>query len=183
MLETKIYSLRIEPSNLVFDEIVYLKQLFRTKFSDQFLSKSIPHITIVTFKMDPVYEKYLVKAFNLLSSNISFELKINGFGVFENNVNVLFLNISESEQIKKIIEQVKIIWIKELHRKLSSLKITYCSHVTISTAENYTMLKNSYNFFQKFEPFNKPFQVDSLVLKSRTKLGTWDWEHHIALNG
>jgi len=179
--EIKIYNLRIVPPNPIFNEVVEFKKQFITIFGKHPLSTSKPHITIAEFKMDIQYQEILLTAFRHLSNIEKFELDINGFGVFENNSHVLHLKVSKTEGIEEIYKQLKILWIRELHRKLTSLKNSNTPHITISKTDGKPMLSKSFEFFHKTD-YKKSFEVFRLTLVSRYENRTWDWEHHIELS-
>ncbi|SFZ91572.1 2'-5' RNA ligase superfamily protein [Flaviramulus basaltis] len=181
MFPIKIYSLRIVPLNPIYNEIVALKRMFIETFGNQKFSKSIPHITLATFEMDYGYQEFLLKAFNQLSNMKQFQLEINGFDVFENKTEVLFLKLAENEIINQILQNLKILWIRDLHRKYSSLNIPNLLHMTISNAKGKEMLYKSLDLFQEID-YYRQIQVNKLTLVSRYEGKTWDWEHHINLS-
>ena len=181
MRNIKIYNLRIVPSAPVFNEVVQFKKLFINRFGKHPLSKSKPHITVAVFEMDTEYQDILVKAFSQLSNNKKFKLAIQGFGVFENNAHVLLLKIPTTEAIKNLHTDIKVVWQRDLHRKLGTLKLSAPPHITISKTDGKKTLYESLAFFQKSGFTSKEIEVNQLTLVSRPKGKTWDWEHHIPL--
>lgn len=179
--EIKIYNLRIVPPSPIYEEILEFKKQFVTVFGKQPLANSKPHITIAEFKMDIQYQEILLKAFNQLSDIEKFELDINGFGMFENHSHVLLLKISKTEKIEEIHKQLKILWIRELHRKLATLRISNTPHITISKTDDIEMLHQTFEFFNKIN-YTKTFEVQQLTLVSRYEGKTWDWKHRIGLS-
>lgn len=180
MSEIKIYNLRIVPSRPIFEQVVRLKKKFEVFYGKQPLSKSRPHITIVAFKMYSQDKDILLKAFGQLSSMVKFKLDIHGFDIFDNS-KVLHLKVSKTKEIENILTQIKILWIRDLHRKLTSLKIVTTPHITISKTEGEKMLYDSLAFFQKIE-YPKIFEVNQLTLVSRYEGKSWDWEYQIELS-
>lgn len=179
--EIKIYNLRIVPPKPVFDEICQFKKQFEAVFGKQKLSRSRPHITIGAFKMSLQYQDILLKAMDQLSSINKFELHINGFDIFDNKSNVLYLKVLKTKEVEQIYEQLKILWIRDLHRKIATLKMPSKLHITISKTEEKSMLNQSLMLFKNIQYF-KQFKVDHLTLTSRYEFKTWDWEHHIQLS-
>lgn len=177
----KIYSLRIVPNDSILNDIINFKNQIIQKFGVQPLSKSLPHITVATFLMDTNYENILIKQFSQLSEIPKFQLKVNGFDIFEGNSNTLYLKVLITPEIKELLQtKLKIIWIRDLHRKLSSLKISNNLHITISKLRNKQMLYESLNFFKDID-CHEIMNVESLLLTSRYNYKTWDWEHNIPL--
>ncbi|MFH4965404.1 2'-5' RNA ligase family protein [Gaetbulibacter sp. M235] len=182
MSEIKIYNLRIVPSPPVLDDVENFKSSFIETFGKQPLSKSKPHITLAVFEMDSKYQDILVNVFNQLSSIKKFQLETKGFDIFENNANVLFIKIPLTEDIKLIHKNIKILWIRDLHRKERTIIIPDVPHMTISKTYNNKTLHESLDFFQKMNYPNKHFEIDHLTLISRPHGKTWDWEHQIKLS-
>ncbi|MBP0902362.1 2'-5' RNA ligase family protein [Mariniflexile gromovii] len=182
MSSIKIYSLRMVPPQPVYNDVVNFKDLLIRKVGKQPLSKSNPHITLGEFAMDTAYQELLVKTFDELSKIKTFHIDIEGFGIFENNSNTLYLKIPTSEAIKSIHTAMKVLWIRDLHRKLKSLKVSNTPHLTISKLKNSIMLHDSFNFFQKTDYFKKQIEIDHLVLTSRFPKKTWDWNYIIKLS-
>ena len=176
----KIYNLRIVPTDLIFEEIVLFKQQFETLFGKQPLVRSKPHITLAAFEMDTQQENTMLKAFNELSSIEKFKLEIEGFDIFENNANVLLLKVATNKEVKHIHTLIKILWIRDLHRKLTSIKIPATPHITISKTSGTKMLHDSLSYFSKIE-YIRQLAVNKLTLVSRCQHETWDWEYHIPL--
>jgi len=177
----KIYHLRIVPPEPVFDEIVHLKNQFETAFGKQLLSKSKPHITIATFKMNSKYQDTLITAFDQLSRFENFNLTIDGFDVFDKNSNTLYLKITKTKSIEPIHKAVKILCSDNLGSRLKSLTIHKVPHITISKTKGSTTLYKSLAHFQKIGYF-KQIVVDHFTLVSRFKHKTWDWAHQIKLS-
>ncbi|MEH6406738.1 MAG: 2'-5' RNA ligase family protein [Leeuwenhoekiella sp.] len=180
MDKIKIYNLRIVPPDPIFEEIVQLKKQFVTVFGKQPLSQSKPHVTLAAFKMYTHDEDKMLKAFNQLSAIAKFRVDIQGFSIFENNANVLSLKIPMTEEINQIHTRVKILWIRDLHRKPASIKISKTPHITISKTDGNKMLCESLTYFNKIE-YSKQMEVNSLTMVSRNQNKTWDWEHQIYL--
>ncbi len=132
--EIKIYNLRIVPPNPFFEEILEFKKQFVAIFNKQPLANSKPHITIAEFKNDIEYQEILLKAFDQLSHIEKFELDINGFGMFVDQSHVLLLKISKTEKIEEIHKKLKILWIRDLHRRLATFVFCFlylCSIIYI----------------------------------------------------
>ncbi|WP_031429031.1 2'-5' RNA ligase family protein [Flavimarina sp. Hel_I_48] len=180
MAEIRIYNLRIVPTEPVFTEIVAFKKQFETVFGRQILSRSKPHCTIAAFKMDMEYEKFLLNALHQLSDTKCFPLKINDFGIFENTSKTLILNIQRSQEMEHLRQILKIVWIRELHRKLSSINISTTAHITISKTTGTKMLQESLAYFQQ-KKYIKTFEVTHLTLVSRRANKTWDSNYNILL--
>ena len=176
----KIYNLRIVPNDLIFEEIDQFKQKFETLFGKQPLVRSKPHITLAAFEMDTRQENIMIRAFNQLSSIAKFRLEIQGFDIFENNANVLLLKVATNKEVKHIHTLIKILWIRDLHRKLTTIKIPATPHITISKTSGTKMLHDSLSYFSKIE-YIRQLEVNQLTLVSRRQHETWDWEYHIPL--
>ena len=176
----KIYNLRIVPPEPVFGEIVQFKKQFEAVFGKQTLSKSKPHSTLAAFKMDVQYEEILIKAIDQLAVVKKFNLSLQGFDVFENNANTLFIKVSPTSALEQLYKHLKIIWIRDVHRKPSSIKISTTPHITISKTDGKKMLHESLAYFQK-KNYNTTIAVNQLTLVSRYQNNTWDWEHIIPL--
>lgn len=181
MAKIKIYNLRIVPPNPIFKEISQFKRQFEAVFGNQPLSKSKPHITLAAFRMDSDYQDILLKIFNQLSSVEEFKLEIQGFGIFENNSNVLYLKVSKTQEIEQILGIIKVMWIRDLHRKLASLKMSNSPHITISKTDGKRMLYKSLAFFQEVNYFRR-IEVNQLTLVSRYEGKSWDSKHQIELS-
>ncbi|MEN3324059.1 2'-5' RNA ligase family protein [Mariniflexile soesokkakense] len=181
MSEIKIYNLRIVPPNPLYTEVNNFKSIFIDTFGKQPLSKSKPHITLAVFEMDVHYQEFLIKAFNQLSSIKQFKLNIQEFDIFDTS-NVLVLKVPSTETIEYLQTQIKILWIRELHRKHSSLIIPTTPYITISKTNSKKMLYDSLDFFRRIDIPNKQIDVNHLVLVSRHKGRTWDWKHDIKLS-
>jgi 2'-5' RNA ligase len=179
MSTIKIYNLRIVPKNPVFNDAINYKNKVKNVFGKQPLSGSIPHMTIGEFLMDMSYENILKKAFNQLSQIPKFKLKANNLGVFDNS-HTLYINIEKSSKFHELQKFLKIIWIRDLHRKLNSLKLSSTPHITISKFKNRTMMLENLELL-KTSNYQKEFYVDNLVLTSRYNYETWNWEFKIPL--
>lgn len=177
----KIYNLRIVPPLLIYKEVMEFKKQFIRVFGKQPLSKSKPHITIAEFQMDIQYQEILLTEFSQLSSIKKINLGINGFGVFENHSHVLHLKVSKSEEIEAIHKQLKILWIREMRRKLTSLNLPHTPHITISKTDGKQMLYKSFELFHKTD-YKKNLEVNQLTLVSRYGGTTWNWEHQFKLS-
>jgi len=178
--EIKIYNLRIVPQNPVFEDVIKFKEQFINVFGKQKLSRSKPHITLAAFQMDSQYQDILIKTFSPLSSIEKFALDIQGFGIFKNNSNTLHLRVPKTKEIEQIHTQLKIIWIRALHRKQSTLKKCNTPHITISKTDGKKMLYESLAFFQEIDYYRR-IEVNHLTLVSRSLRKTWGWESHIKL--
>ncbi len=181
MSEIKIYNLRIVPPDTVFNEIMGFKKQFEAVFGKQTLSKSKPHLTLATFAMSSQHQGILLKAFDQLSSIEKFKLDIQGFGIFERYSYVLHLNVPKTEEIEQIHALIKILWVRDLHRKPGSLKVSDTPHITISKTDGKKMLYESLTFFQE-TGYSKRIAVNQLTLVSRYEGKTWDYEHQIELS-
>ena len=177
--EIKIYHLRIVPPNPIFDDVVGFKKRFEAILGRQPLSKSKPHITLALFRMDPQYENQLLKILNQLSRLKTFKLNIMGFTIFDSS-NTLMLKVSKPQELEQIHSLMKSLWVSELHRKPSSLKLPQTPHITISKTNGKKMLHESLKVFQHTNYF-RPMVVDKLTLVSRYRSGTWDSAHHVEL--
>lgn len=180
MSEIKIYNLRIVPPEPIFQEIVQIKHEFEFVFGKQPLSQSKPHITLAAFKMYPQDEEILFKIFNQLAEIKKFQIGIQGFDIFENKSNTLYIKVLNTEEIKKIHTQLKILWIRDLHKELRSINISSTPHITISKTDGNKMLRESLDYFQEKE-YVRQFEVSQLTLVSRKEYKTWDWEYQIEL--
>ena len=176
----KIYNLRIVPHDLIFEEIDQFKRKFETSFGKQPLVRSKPHITLAAFEMDTQQENIMIRTFNQLSSIEKFRLEIQGFDIFENNANVLLLKVATNKEVKHIHTLIKILWIRDFHRKLTSIKIPATPHITISKTSGTKMLHDSLSYFSNIE-YIRQLEVNKLTLVSRSQHETWDWEYHIPL--
>ena len=164
----------------VFDGVMALKQEFEQLFGKQPLSKSKPHITIASFKMNSKYQDFLIEVLGQLSQRQPFKLSIRGFGVFDSS-RTLYLEVSKNEAIKAIHEEVRQLHGAHLKGKLKAFTVSDDPHITISKTKGKKMLYESLQHFQK-EGYSKQIEVDHLTLVSRTKYRPWDWEHKIRLS-
>lgn len=174
----KTYNLRIVPENPIYDDVFGFKRQFITQYGNHPLSKSKSHITLAQFNMDFQYHDKLIKYFNQLAYNKTFNLSIAGFKVFPN---VLFLDVPMTKEINSIHEQLKTIWLRDLHFKSSLLKISKTPHITISKTFDKATLDASFYFFSKIG-YSNTFEVNHLILTSREPSKTWDWEYKIMLS-
>lgn len=179
--ELKEYSLRIVPPSPVLEEVIHFKKEFRAVFGEQLFSKSKPHITIAAFQMDFEYQDILVRILFQLSRLSKFELEIEGFDIISKDSCTLYLKVSNSKGLKSVHRDFNILWIRDLHRKRSTLQWSNTPHMTISKAANEKMLHESLTYFQQIEYFRK-FEVDRLTLVSKDKKTTWNWEYQIELS-
>ncbi len=176
----KIYNLRIVPACPVYDDSIDFKKQFETVYGKQPLSRSKPHITIATFKMNSKYFDFLIQAFSQLSSTKKFKLDIGGFGIIENS-NELYLKVTKTEELEGVHKNVQTFYDDNLVGKLKSLKISDSPHITISKTTGNKMLYKSLAHFQK-TAYSKQIEVDCLTIVSRSKYKTWDWDHQIKLS-
>ncbi len=176
----KVYNLRVVPPEPVFDAIMELKKHFESKYGKQPLSKSKPHISIASFKMNSKYQDLLIEVLGQLSQRQPFKLNISGFGVFEGS-RTLYLEVSKIDAIKSIHEEVRQLHSARLRGKLKAFTVSNDPHITISKTKGKKMLYESLQHFQK-EGYSKQIEVDHLTLVSRTKYRPWDWEHNIELS-
>ncbi|MGJ5641323.1 2'-5' RNA ligase family protein [Formosa sp. S-31] len=180
MFEIKTYNLRIVPPSPVYEDVLDFKKQFIDVFGVQKYSKSKPHLTLVEFKMDVQYEPFLIKYFSSLSDNLKFKMFLEGLGSFDKAL-VVLLKVRSSKAFEQLLTQIKILWVRDFHRKLKSLKVSGTPHITISLAKDTDMLFKSMNMFQDKVYFGE-FEVNELVLVSRPDSKTWDWEHRIPLS-
>ncbi|WP_188653594.1 2'-5' RNA ligase family protein [Yeosuana aromativorans] len=173
----KTYNIRIVPTNSTYDDIFGFKKQFITKYGNHPLSNSNPHITLAQFDMDYQYHDKLINFFTQLAYNKTFNLSIEGFKVFPK---LLFLDVPVTKEINLIHEQLKTIWVRDLHFKSSLLKISKTPHITISKTFDKATLEASFDFFSKMGYANT-FEVNHLILTSREPSKTWDWEQKIIL--
>jgi 2'-5' RNA ligase len=176
----KIYNLRIIPPDQVINKVTELKKQFEFLYGKQPLSRSKPHITIATFKMNSKHQDFLIEVFNQLSQRGGFKLKIDGFDVFEGS-KTLYLNICKSETLESMHADIQFLYEERLKRRLKSFYISDNPHMTISRTTGKKMLYESLQYFQK-NNYSKQIEVGHLTLVSRSKYKTWDWEHHIKLS-
>jgi 2'-5' RNA ligase len=156
-----------------------LKKQFEFLYGKQPLSRSKPHITIATFKMNSKHQDFLIEVFNQLRLRGGFKLEIDGFDVFEGS-KTLYLNICKSETLEAIHRDVQFLHDEHLKRRLKSFYISDNPQMTISRTTGKKMLYESLQHFQKND-YSKQIEVGHLTLVSRSKYKTWDWEHHIKL--
>lgn len=176
----KIYNLRIIPPDQIINKVTELKKQFEFLYGKQPLSRSKPHITIATFKMNSKHQDFLIEVFNQLRLRGGFKLKIDGFDVFEGS-KTLYLNIRKSETLEAIYRDIQFLHDEHLKRRLKSFYISDNPHMTISRTTGKKMLYESLQHFQKND-YSKQIEVGHLTLVSRSKYKTWDWEHHIKLS-
>jgi 2'-5' RNA ligase len=131
--------------------------------------------------MDLQYQDILLKVFDQLSGMEKFRLDIAGVEIFENYSKVLFLKVGNTEGIKRILEHLKILWSRDLHRNYGSLSVSDPPHMTISKTDGRGMLYDSLGLFQK-TGFSKQIEVTHLTPVSGFAGKTWDWGHHIKLS-
>ncbi|MBD0822731.1 2'-5' RNA ligase family protein [Aestuariibaculum marinum] len=179
MAETKIYNLRIVPPSPVYEEVLAFKDSFIKTFGKQTYSKSKPHITLAQFQMHTENEPYLLQYLSEFSNLEKFKMQIEGFYTFISS-KALILKVSDSENFSNLIKQMKVIWVRDLHRKPNTLITSNTPHITISKTKNLDMLQKSLEFF-KSEAYVKTFNVDHLLLVSRYDYKTWDSEYRIDL--
>lgn len=176
----KIYNLRIVPANPVFEDIVDFKKQFENLFGKQPLSRSKPHITIASFRMNSKHQDVLLEAFNNMSRTKKFKLDIGNFSLIESS-KTLCLQVSKTEDIERVHRNVQIYRDNDLKGKLESFFISNNPHIIISKATGKKMLYESLVYFQK-TAYSKQIEVGNLTLVSRSKYKTWDWEHQIRLS-
>lgn len=175
----KYYNLRIVPPDQVLESVTELKKEFELAYGKQPLSRSKPHITIASFKMNSKYQDLLVQVFTQLSERATFKLNIDGFDVFEGS-RTLYLKVPKNEAIAEIHENVQSLYDQHLKGKLRSFVISDYPHMTISKTTGKKMLYESLLHFQK-AGYSKHIEVKHLTLVSRSKYRTWDWQHQIEL--
>lgn len=176
----KIYNLRIVPTSPVFEDVVNIKKQFENLFGKQPLSRSKPHITIATFRMNSKYQDDLLEAFSKLSRSKKFKLNIESYNVIESS-KTLYLEVRKTENIERVHQNVRILHDNYFKGKLESFFISDNPHITISKATGKKMLYESLAYFQK-TAYSKEIQVGHLTLVSRSKYKIWDWEHQIKLS-
>lgn len=176
----KYYNLRIVPPNTIFEEVTALKQLFEFAYGKQPLTRSKPHITLASFKMNSKYQADLMAIFDQLSQNKTFKLQIRGFDTFVSS-NTLYLKVLKNKSIEEIHENVGSLHQEKVKSKLRSFHIPLIPHMVISKTDGKRMLKESFKYFQK-NSYSTEIEVSHLILTSRPKYKTWDWEHKIKLS-
>lgn len=177
----KEYNLRIVPPSPVLEEVTNFKKQFRAVFGEQLFSKSKPHITVGSFLMNSDYEDTLIRILNQLSGLSKFELDIGGFDIFEKGSNTLHLKVTNPKDLKNVHRDFNILWIRDLHRKRTSLKESNTPHMTISKTTGKNMLYESLAYFQK-TGYSRRIAVNQLTLVSRHEHKTWGKEHQIELS-
>ncbi len=175
----KVYNLRIVPPEPAFNEVEELKKQFESLYGKQPLSKSKPHITIASFKMNSKHQDFLIHALEQLSKHGIFTLHIHGFDVFEGS-RTLYLNVSKSKSIEIIHDDVKNIFANHLRGKVKQFIVSDNPHITLSKTASKKMLYESLQHFQQ-KGYSKAIEISHLTLVSRTKYRTWDWGHEIKL--
>lgn len=173
----KYYNLRIVPSDLVFENVTELKKEFELAYGKQPLSRSKPHITIASFKMNSKYQDLLIEVFGQLSQKEAFRLYIDGFEVFEAS-NTLYLKVFKNDAIAAIHTNVLSLHNQHLNGKLKSFNISENPHMTISKTRGKKMLYESHQYFQN-RGYSRHINVDHLTLVSRAKYKTWEKLHEI----
>ena len=176
----KFYNLGIVPPEPIFNEVIELKKQFESLYGKQPLSKSKPHITIASFKMNSKHQDFLIHVLDQLSKHGSFTLHMDGFGVFEGS-RTLYMKVSKSNAIETIHEDVKDIFAKHLKGKSKLFSVSDNPHVTLSKTTGKKMLYESLQHFQQ-EGYSKKIEITHLTLVSRSKYRTWDWGHEIRLS-
>lgn len=176
----KYYNLRIVPPASVFNEVTAFKKQFENLYGKLPLSRSKPHITVATFKMNSKYEDFLIGFFDQLSRRETFNLNLNGFGIFESS-KTLYLGVRKNEALKVLHRDAEFLYNDHLRRKLKLFKIMDNPHMTISKTTGKKMLYEGLQHFQK-NKYSKQIEVSHLTLVSRSKYKTWDWEHLIHLS-
>lgn len=177
----KYYNLRIVPPKAVFDDVGMIKKQFEFAYGKQPLSRSRPHITIASFRMNAKHQDHLIAVFDQLAQKKTFKLTIDGFGIFEPS-NTLYLNVLENENLKAIRDEVRSLHRTHLKRRLRSFLISDHPHIIISKTTGSQMLHKSLQYFKE-KGFTREFEVDHLTLVSRAKHKPWDWEYRIKLLG
>ncbi len=176
----KYYNLRIVPPGTVFDQVNGFKKEFESEYGKQPLSGSKPHITLASFKMNSKYQDLLIEVFNKLGQKKAFELKIDGFDVFEAS-KTLCLAVSGNKELKEMHEEIKHLHKEGLKGKLKSFFVSDNPHITISKASGRKMLFESLQYFQR-NRYTEQIGVNHLTLVSRAKYRSWDWTHEIELS-
>ena len=176
----KYYNLRIVPPEPVFNDVVELKEQFESLFGKQPLSKSKPHITIASFRMNSKHQEFLINVLNQLSQREVFRLQVDGFSIFEGS-RTLYMNVSRSKAIETIHDQVKSIFVNHIRGKVKQFIVSDNPHITLSKTASKKMLYESLKHFQQ-EGYSKQMEISHLTLVSRTKYRTWDWGHEIGLS-
>ncbi len=173
----KYYNLRIVPPDPVLENVTGLKKQFEFTYGKQPLSRSKPHITLASFKMNSKYQDLLIQVFDQLSQREAFKVYIDGFGVFEGS-RTLYLKVFKNDAIAAIHANVQSLYDKHLKGKLKSFAISDNPHMTISKTTGKKMLYESLQHFQK-RGYSRQIEVDSLTLVSRSKYKTWEEQHDI----
>lgn len=173
----KYYNLRIVPPELVFENVTALKKQFESTFGKQPLSRSKPHITLASFKMNSKYQDLLIQVFDQLSQRETFKLHIDGFDVFEGS-KTLYLKVPKSDTLATLHGDLQFLYGKHLKGRVRSFTISENPHMTISKTKGKKMLYESLQYFQN-SAYSKQINVDHLTLVSRSKYRAWEEQHKI----
>ncbi|RKN81180.1 2'-5' RNA ligase family protein [Ulvibacterium marinum] len=173
----KYYNLRIVPPDLVFENVTALKKQFEFTFGKQPLSRSKPHITIASFKMNSKYQDLLIQVFDQLSQRETFKLHIDGFDVFESS-KTLYLKVPKKDALTTLHGDLQVLYDKHLKGRVRSFAISENPHMTISKTRGKKMLYQSLHHFQN-RGYSRQIDVDHLTLVSRSKYRTWEEQHEI----
>jgi 2'-5' RNA ligase len=94
----KRYSIAIYPSQYVIDFVKVLKDLLKNKVKDNWYPScnSIAHITIIEFDLDDSQlEKLKQKLVEVCNTFVPFQVYLNDFGIYENNLSTFFIKPTE----------------------------------------------------------------------------------------
>ena len=176
----KYYSLRVVPPEPIYDRVMGIKNRFEFAYGKQPLSRSKPQITVASFLMNAKHQDFLVSIFDQLAKRKTFEVQIDGFDVVQ-ATNTLCLKVLKNKDLEELHHDVEDLYNRHLGNKLKSFSISHTPHMTISKTTGQQMLLASLDYF-KNNRYSAKFEVNHLMLTSRSKHKSWDWEHKIKLS-
>ncbi len=162
-MSEQLYFIAIVPDNPVQMELMEFKNISKEKFNTRKSLNSPAHITIVPpFKYNPVNENLLKKSLqSSLTKTRPFYININGFNKF--GTKVIFVDVEDNENLKRLKEQVTFGLVNDLKLNIS-LPNNFHPHITVAFRDlSPQMFPMAWSYFSNIE-YQRICKVNSICL-------------------
>jgi 2'-5' RNA ligase len=163
----KLFFIAVIPPKPIADKVTAIKQDFAGRFSSSRALRIVPHITLkAPFRISEGKRKGLLQWFDKLDIPMKiFEVKLNGFGAFDNPKNpVVFVRPETSDALSGLQRQIVGKLSDLLPKEIAHTDENFHPHMTVAYRDlTWEHFENAWASYQS-KDFSEAFAVDCFHL-------------------
>lgn len=175
--KTCVYFVLFSPIKAIAEQVAELKRNASRFLNDDRHIRILPHITITQFLMSERHEVPLCKSVKQFAEALKgTKLTVDNLTIFDNLMPTLCLSIKETQEVKKMIEQLRVeILINGFVQKPNAIKLITKLHISIARRmRKQEDTAGVYNYLQPRLPAFPSFDFNVVLLKSNADATGWE---------